>query len=431
MLAASTAEIAAAIGASADRVVDVRGVTIDSRQLPTDRCLFVALPGTTTHGGRFVRELLDGGRIAAAIVSPPYAGSGCLVVDDPALALTQLAAWWRTRLMARVIAVSGSVGKTTTRRRIASALRATGRRVAESPANYNNELGVPLTILGTARDAETLVAEIAAGRPGDLSPLIELLRPTRGVLTAAGPSHQDAFGSVEAVAAEKWRLAEACPTAVCADAWMPPLPADRPPGLSVVAAKSFPNDRPRLDTAFIHVAAEVVRTELEVSSATAASLVESVADAVGGRGQRQSRWRCRRNPGETLLLIDDTYNAGPQSVVAAAERVSIAGRATGRPAILVLGDMLGLGESTTDWHCWTGREIAALPLDRIIAQGTHAASLGDASGRRVVRTQTPDQTAKTLIGCAGAVAIVKGSRGTRMERVFEALRDRGWHAAAT
>jgi len=180
------------------------GVIHDSR-LVREGDLFVALPGERTDGHLFVADALSRGA-CGAIVSRPLPGGTLIVVEETLTALQALARAWRERLTSTIIAITGSNGKTTTRD-LLSHILAAKMRVYSSPENYNTEVGLPIALLGMKKTDEIGVFELATGSPGDIPLLAGILRPDGAVITGVGPSHLGSFGSIEAVAEEKWSLA--------------------------------------------------------------------------------------------------------------------------------------------------------------------------------------------------------------------------------
>ncbi|HZD17111.1 MAG TPA: Mur ligase family protein, partial [Actinomycetota bacterium] len=187
----------------------VSGAVIDSREA-TDGSLFFALPGSRTDGHRFVADARARGASAAVVSSPGCANGARIVVDDPGQALLRLARWERAGLSAAVVGITGSVGKTTTKDFTACLLAEAYRTVA-SPRSYNNQIGVPLTILSADDRTEVLVSELGAGTVGEIAELCGIVRPQIGVVTAVAPAHLETFGSMRRIARAKAELVEALP----------------------------------------------------------------------------------------------------------------------------------------------------------------------------------------------------------------------------
>ena len=442
MIDATPDEVAAAIGCSpvgADSIrgASIRGVSIDSRMVRPGE-LFIGLPGTRTDGSEHVAEAIARGAAAAIATTP---GERILRVDDPLDALTRLARWWRSQLAARVIGITGSVGKTTTRQLLAAAL---GETAVQSPRNFNNAIGVPLTILAAGRSTRWLAAEVGTGGPGEIAPLADLLQPDRAILTAAAAAHLDRFASVDAIAAEKATLAGAAGSSVVlAEHWPAPPPKEaltvgrdatcdvryevtRTPGPIWNGATFDPaaaTTAVRIDgesyraavprhlaaslAAVVHIARVEGRTVDEVHSGLAAFTPDA------GRG------RLHVDTERSVAGIDESYNASPASMLAAARH--LAAVAPGR-GMLVCGPMLGLGDAAAYWHDHVARTLQSIPLQRIVAVGPLAARLA-ASGHRCDAVDTPEAAAAVLHRQLrpGDVFLVKGSRAAAMERVFTSL----------
>lgn len=454
---ADLASVAAAIGSQlpdrCDGAVVATGVAIDSRTTqPGD--LFVALPGTRTDGRRFLAAAAERGAVAAIAPHGPDAATAplpLLVVAAPGNALTALAHWWRGELSARVVGISGSVGKTTTRRLVAAALGGPSGSVVQSHGNFNNAIGLPLTILAADRTTRFLVAELGTGAPGELVPLAELLRPDRSILTAAGPSHLDAFGTVDAVAREKATLAAATheSTLVLRDLWpalLPPMPRvrtlaedDASIAARIVAGPkpAWPDGQFDPDAGQIAVAVDGDRVVGGFGSHTAPLLAAAYLVAVDEGEPVEAvceRLRaCRPVAGRgtvrpvaidagTAAAIDDSYNANPMSVAAAARTLAAISDGRGH---LVLGPMLGLGEQSGRLHEQTGRAIASLPLARLHTIGDDAARLAKSAGHPHTSYDNAEAAAAALRATLPdrSTFLVKGSRATRMERVLDQFED--------
>ena len=430
LLSVTIGELAEWIGgrlceADPDRIV--RGMAIASRDPRLAGRAFVGLPGRNGHGGAFAHEALTFGA-AVAVVPPEHEVGGCVVVDDPASAMRTVASRLRDRLNdrgSRVVAITGSVGKTTARQLLTEMLTADGRAAGQSPQNYNTDIGVPLTLANAPADVETLVVEVAAGGPGDIAPLAAMLRPDVAILTAAAPSHLDRFESVAEIAEEKLRLAKGVEAAFLAvDAWHAPLPrrgeftfVGRGPNSDIVTVSNGGSLRVGgieysfgLPAHLAPMAATVAAAarHLGVSDQAIGNTLATFALEQGRGGNREAAGR---------TVIDETYNASPLAVRAAAERIAAKG------GTLVVGDMLGLGGRSEELHRDVGRQIASLAIRHVVSVGPLAAMLAEASGIPTTRCDCPRQAAAAALAQTppGGWLLVKGSRGMRMERVIAAL----------
>ncbi|MGI8810849.1 MAG: UDP-N-acetylmuramoyl-tripeptide--D-alanyl-D-alanine ligase, partial [Acidimicrobiales bacterium] len=411
--------------------VTVDGAGIDTRLIRPGQ-LFVALRGAR-DGHDFVDSALEAG--AAACLVEDRTGPGiCIVVTDTAVALTRLATAARGTLPATVIGVTGSVGKTSTKDLLAAAL-ARRWRVSASSKSFNNELGVPLTILATPDDAEAVVVEMGARGQGHVASLCAVARPLVGVVTTVGVSHAEFFGTVEDIARAKGELIESLPgegTAVLnADVALVAAMAERAVarvltfGLTAgdVRADEVTLDddlRPRfrLRTPWGDAPVSLaVRGHHQVANALAAAAAAlacdtPIEDVAAGLGDAQlSPWRMQleRAPSGALIL-NDTYNANPPSTEAALRGLA-ALPAERRTALL--GIMAELGDVGPAEHARIGALAVELGI-RVIAVaapdygGEPAADADDAFARL------------GPVGPGDAV-LVKGSRAAGLESVAGTL----------
>jgi UDP-N-acetylmuramoyl-tripeptide--D-alanyl-D-alanine ligase len=426
------ARVAAAAGASlvAGAAGGPSRVVIDSRAVgPGD--LFVGLVGENLDGGRFANAALEAGAWGV-LVRPEWgaaAGGAVLVADDPLGAMGALAREWRRSLGADVIAVTGSVGKTSTKD-LATALLAPVRRVVASRANFNTDIGMPPEILGADPGTEVLVLEAAMRGFGEIATLAAICEPDVAVITNIAPVHLEQVGSVEGVARAKAELVEGM-----RDGGTAVVPADEPllepylrPGLEVVrfgdggdvwldgdAVVAF-GERLDLELAF-----GARHQRVNALAAVAATL------AVGVRPSGRLEAPAGPLRGERVMLpigavvINDCYNASPLSMRAALDELS-AEPAAGR-RIAVLGDMLELGDHEDDLHREVGAAAAAAGVDVLVTVGRRAAAMldvFDGDSYAVADAGEAASLAAELLE-PGDVMLVKGSRGVGLEVVAEAL----------
>jgi UDP-N-acetylmuramoyl-tripeptide--D-alanyl-D-alanine ligase len=457
----------------------ITDVVIDSR-LTIPGALFVALPGERTDGHQFVRAAFEKGAAAALVqrTPDPAPQSGeaewpcrmldlrapvtdaqledlqlpvCLRVADTLQALQALAAWWRRRLSPRVVGITGSVGKTSTKELIAAVL-STRYRTLKSEGNYNNEIGLPLTLLKLSEAHERAVLEMGFYQPGEIKFLCDLARPHVGVVTNVYAVHLERAGTLEAIARGKAELVEALPPApdgVAILNYDDPLVWDmrrRTParvfsyGLSP-EADLWADNIDSLGLGGIHfhlhhgdetlhvrvplLGRHSVHTALR---AAAVGLVEGltwqeIVEGLQTVGATQLRLVAVTGPHGSVLL-DDTYNASPESVAAA---LNLLNELEGR-RLAVLGDMLELGSYEERGHRLVGRrarEVADLlvtvgPLARIIADAAREAGL---PAEAVVELNDADEAIAYLRRAirAGDVVLLKGSRGVHLDRIVPAL----------
>lgn len=443
-------EIASATGGTASSEFEASGVTFDSREVGQGD-LFVAMPGTIHDGHRFVDGAFAAGA-SGAIVSQPVDGPHVLVTDTFA-ALEALARASRDRSRARIIGVTGSVGKTSTKEALFAALdRNRPGRVHRSVKSYNNHTGVPLSLARMPRDAEYAVLEMGMNNAGEIAALTRQARPHVALVTAIAPAHIENLGSEEAIADAKGEIFEGL----------------EPDGVAII-----PNEAPHRDRllkaarrhatriitfgggdADIHaihavsadgggslISASLLERELTftisqrgdhwVSNALAVlAAVEAVgadaalaglalADMVGlaGRGQRH---RLQVDGGE-ILLIDESYNANPASMVATLNTLGSEKPAARR--IAVLGPMRELGSHSDALHAGLAPAIFAAQIDRLILIGQELRPLDEALHDRIPvdRVDTVDDATEALIRMLrpGDAVLVKGSNSVGLAKLVE------------
>jgi UDP-N-acetylmuramoyl-tripeptide--D-alanyl-D-alanine ligase len=429
--------------------------TVDSRVVPAG-ALFIAVKGEHVDGYDFAAAAVDGGA-AGVLADRPVPGVPTVVVPDVVRALGRVAHAWLDRLRATdgvmVVAVTGSSGKTTTKDLMAAVLAAAGPTVAP-PGSYNNELGVPLTVLSAPAGTRYLVLEMGARGPGHIAELTRVARPDVSVVLNVGAAHVGEFGSRERTAQAKGELVEALTPEgvavlsadddlVAAMATRSRAPvvmygtasdADvRAEGVRLVDGRArfvLVRGGDRADVALRLVGGHQVGNALAAAAVGlhAGLSVEDVAAALSG-ADPVSRWRMElttRPDGVTVL--NDAYNANPDSMRAALESlVAVAG--DGRRTWAVVGEMLELGESADAEHEAVGRLATALGVDRLVVVGPGArpAHAGAAlapswPGRSVTVADVDAATALLLDEVRpGDVVLVKASRGAGLERIALAL----------
>ncbi|MFN2606495.1 MAG: UDP-N-acetylmuramoyl-tripeptide--D-alanyl-D-alanine ligase [Acidimicrobiales bacterium] len=430
-------EVAAAVGGTlVGPDTEVRGVTVDSRRVAPGQ-LFVPVRAAR-DGHRFVAAALDAGAAAYLTAEPPLAGDGrhpAVVVADTVAALADLGRAARRRLPERVVGVTGSAGKTSTKDLLAAALDGPFRPTA-SERSFNNELGVPLTLANAPDDADVAVVEMGARGPGHIRSLCDVARPTVGVVTNVGLAHTEMLGSLDGVARAKSELVEALPatgTAVLnADdhrvAAMAAATAARVLtfGLDAgdVRAEGLAVDdelRPRFRLATEWGSAAVAlsvrgahHAANALAAAAAALAVGAPLDAVvAGLGRaRLSPWRMElaRSAGGGLVL-NDAYNANPASTEAALRSLAAL---PARRRVAVLGPMLELGPYEASEHGRMGALAADLGVDLVVSVGAPAYGVTDVADV---------DAAAALVGpvAEGDAVLVKGSRAAGLERLAATL----------
>ncbi|WP_413439554.1 UDP-N-acetylmuramoyl-tripeptide--D-alanyl-D-alanine ligase [Sulfuriferula sp. GW1] len=425
--------------------VEFDRVATDTRTIqPGD--LFVALKGGNFDGHHFAQQALDKGAVAVMIATD----SGCsahpaLLVDDTRLALGQLAAWWRTQMPARLVAITGSNGKTTVKEMLASILSAASSSAAvlSTQGNFNNDIGMPLTLLRLRPQHRYGVIEMGMNHSGEIDYLTRLARPDVALVNNAGAAHVGMLGSVENVARAKGEifvgLGEGGTAIINADdahAGLWRALAGKHPILDfglehgVVRGSYRAGARGSEVTAAtpigplqfsLRVAGEHnVRNALAATSAAlalgvgASAIVNGLSEFGGVAGRLQFKPALH---GATL--IDDTYNANPDSVNAAlAVLAAIPGK-----KIVVLGDMGELGEDAAAMHADIGRAARAANVNRLLALGEMSAAAVTTFGAGAMHFERIEELLAELENRLDAevTVLVKGSRFMQMERVVKSF----------
>ncbi|MGZ2412156.1 UDP-N-acetylmuramoyl-tripeptide--D-alanyl-D-alanine ligase [Sphingomonas sp. F9_3S_D5_B_2] len=443
-------EIARVTGGVANDLFEVSGVTFDSREVqPGD--LFVAMPGTAHDGHQFVEGALAAGA-AGALVSQHIHGPHVLV-DDTFAALQAMGRAARERSAAKVIGVTGSVGKTSTKEALFAALdRCRPGKVHRSEKSYNNHTGVPLSLARMPRDTEFAILEMGMNNAGEIAALTQQVRPHVTVITAIAPAHIENLGSEEAIADAKAEIFQGL----------------EPEGVAIV-----PNDTPQRDRlvkaarkraariitfgsgdADIHavhavtadgggslISAALLERELTftisqpgdhwVSNALAVlGAVEVVgmdvavaglalADMGGLKGRGQRHLLCL--DGGEVLLIDESYNANPASMMATLKSLGQEREVSRR--IAVLGPMRELGEHSEALHEGLAPAVLGATVDQAILIGDEMAPLARALGAStdVKTAENVDDAAQTLLSQLrpGDAVLVKASNSVGLAKLVE------------
>ncbi|NEK58595.1 UDP-N-acetylmuramoyl-tripeptide--D-alanyl-D-alanine ligase [Geodermatophilus sabuli] len=461
MIRLTLAEVAAAVGgqlpAGADGAVP-GGVTVDSRTVGRGD-LFVAVPGERVDGHEFLGAAAAAGA-AAALTTRPDDALPCVVVDDPVAALGRLAAAVHTRLATGgllTLGITGSSGKTSTKDLLGQVLAAAGPTVSP-PGSYNNDIGLPLTVLAADAGTRFLVLEMGSRGPGHIARLCAVARPRIGVVLNVGSAHLGEFGSAEGIAAAKGELVESLPaegTAVlnaddprvigmASRTRARVLTTGRAPHADVRAADVTLDEggRPRFT---LTAAGEAVPVALQVvgehqvanalsaaGAALAAGLTPSAVAAALSAAEPRSRWRMEvtRRP-DGVTVVNDAYNANPESMRAALAAVS---GLAGRRRIAVLGAMAELGPGAAAEHERLGRDAVAAGMDLVVAVGPDAVGIATGASAAGARGEegtvhVPDRAAArellTEVLVPGDVVLVKASRSYGLELLAADLLDTG------
>lgn len=404
------------------------GATADSREVAAGQ-LFVGVPGENVDGGLHAAQAIADGAGAVLISDDAWASIGgdlgdadaaVLVHADPVKALGLIGRGALARLGAKVVGVTGSYGKTSTKDSIVAVLRAAGVRAEGTPGNRNTEVGVPLSILGLPEDTAVAVIEMGMRGTGQIAELAALAPPDVAVITAIGPVHLELLGTVEAIAAAKAEILGGLPADGVAV-----VPADEPlleghiAALPAgVAVRTF-GDEPAIAVSAGDLKAWEQRN---IAAAVEAAIALGMAPQPGAQVLlERSAMRGIEHPlpgGGTL--IEDCYNANPPAMAAALADLC---RRPGRH-VAVLADMLELGPDEAAFHRGVGERARDLGVDLLVAVGPRAASYPEgAEGVEAVTFADTDaavQGVPALIA-PGDVVLVKGSRGMAMERVARAI----------
>ncbi len=396
---------------------------IDSRAAgPGD--LFVGLVGEHLDGGRFAAQALAGGAWGV-LVAPEHADAarcatpGVLIAaEDPLAALQRLATAWRRALECPVVAITGSVGKTSTKD-ILAAMLAQQRRTVANRENLNTEIGLPLTVLEAPAGTEALVLEMGMRGPGQIAELTAIADPDVAVITAIAPVHLELMGSIEAIAAAKAELVAGLRPGATAI-----IPAGEtllePHRRDDIATITF---GPGGDVAELPEGLRLPFTSAHMRRNALAALAAAHALGVEPHGLLDVALSSLRGqrielPGG-IVVVNDCYNANPMSMRAALD--DLAASASGR-RVAVLGDMLELGPDETRFHAEVGAYARDVGVDLLVAVGPRAAHLADGYGEVVALpdAQAAAEAVPGLLG-PGDTVLLKASRGVGLEAVARVL----------
>jgi UDP-N-acetylmuramoyl-tripeptide--D-alanyl-D-alanine ligase len=436
----------------------VGSIATDSRTIKQGE-VFWGLAGPNFDGSIFAEEALIRGASGTVVSGrriEPWAGRWAIELKDSHRALWQVAAWNRGQYTAPLVAVTGSVGKTTTRQMIDCVLR-TRLNGSVSPRNYNNHVGVPLSLLQLERWHQYAAIELAATKPGEIGELARLAKPTIGVITRIGDAHLGTFGSTEGIAAAKSELLAELP----ADG-IPVLNGDDP-----LLRRAVQNCRrriiwigsgPEVDCQAEHVRCNEGRLRFDVAgqafdvsvwgrhhltSALAAIAVGRLFDfgdaeiAAALTGFEAVSQRCEVSQSQGATIVNDTYNSSPMAMRAALEllrEIDVPGR-----RIVIVGDMGDLGRTAADWHRRLGEDVVNVcGADLMIACGQHASQTrcgATAAGMPRDRAAAYKDWQQALAHVSseiesGDAVLVKGARVMGLERLVESLKTKRINAAA-
>ncbi|MBN1937595.1 MAG: UDP-N-acetylmuramoyl-tripeptide--D-alanyl-D-alanine ligase [Anaerolineae bacterium] len=459
-----------------ERPIPVASVVIDSRQV-VKASIFVALPGEQTDGHLYVQDAFARGAMAALVQQVPQAHPPrsspclrgeeregltifdvrqpkspislpvCILVDDTLAALQRLAARWRDQLDVRVVGVTGSVGKSTTKEVIAAVL-AQRYRVLKSEGSFNNEIGLPLTLLQLTSEHQYAVLEMGTYGPGEITQLADIAHPQIGVVTNVGPVHLERMGTIERIVEAKSELPAVLPADGVAilngdDARVRAM-ADKTPAKTFFYGLSSSCDLWADEVESLglrglrfrfHHDSDVVPVEAPLVGAHSVYTALSAAAVGLAAGLTWDEILAGLNAGARIrlierrgingsMLIDDTYNSSPDSALAALDLLA---QLSGCK-IAVLGAMLELGSYEIEGHHRVGMRVGEVvstlvavgPLGGLIADGALASGMSAGQVMRVADNEQAIAQLKLLVQ-PGDVILIKGSRGAKMEQIVRAL----------
>jgi UDP-N-acetylmuramoyl-tripeptide--D-alanyl-D-alanine ligase len=426
-------------------VMIVGGVTTDTRKLPHGS-VFFALRGENFNGDWFAEKALAGGAVVAVVqhwegVTP--AGTAVIVVPDTLGALQRLASWWRNCLEIPIVAITGSNGKTSTKDFTAAVL-SRQFRVAATLGNLNNHIGLPLTILATTFEHGAAVWEMGMNHSGEIAPLCEIAQPLYGIITNLGSAHIEFLGTLDAIAEEKGMLArslpadgtlffpECCGFDDCLRKWTKAHVIAVGGEQGVVRAENLRFEADRTLFSMLiegHDAVEVILPvpgrHMVMNALLAAGVGAQLGIcpseiAIGLSNVSLSGGRLGRYEHHGISIIDDTYNANPESMAAAIETLANTPIRDGARRIMVLGRMGELGIHALAAHL----KIGASAIDRnltVIAVGAGSEGIAEGANNAPHFSDLEHATQWLMHEVKpGDVVLFKGSRSATVERVMYA-----------
>ena len=452
MRPATLGEVARVLDAgltAGDERTFVRGAAADSRVV-REGDLFFALRGRA-DGAEFAPEAYLRGGAVAAVASRPLEVP-TLVVRDPLEAMQRLARWTLVRddsPAPLVVGITGTVGKTTTKDALATVLRYAGKRVSATAGNFNNEIGLPLTVLAADQRTEILVLEMGATHPGDIKHLCGIAPPQVGILTAISPVHLDSFGSLDALACAKGELALALPE----DGTL--VSPSSAPSAATGAGRNL-----RRITFSIEGAGDLSASDIEEheeglrflarlgdqsaevrSPVFGTHLVEPLLAALGGAlalgldlddgvrgisrlrrtGLRGEVHRLRDN----IVVYDDSYNASPAAVAAVLRYGAQQAGRQDRRLVVVLGGMFELGATARAYHQEAGRIAEEAGVNLLVCVGDEARWYAEAFSGKTLFYKDAEEASESLGESLqpGDYVVVKGSRGVGLDTLTRKLKE--------
>ena len=456
----TSSEIIAATGGVCRGAWEATGVGIDTRTLQPG-ALFVALPGEKVDGHEFVQKAIAAGA-AAALVSRLVDGVDAdrqVLVADVEKALQQLGVAARARSAAKFIGVTGSVGKTGTKEMLHAALSPLGRTYATA-GNLNNHLGVPLTLANMPVDTQFAIIEMGMNHAGEISPLSRMARPDVAIITTVEAVHLEHFKNVEAIADEKAAIFDGMEGGVAVlnmdnvhfarlKAHAEAKGLDRVLSFGTAKGAVCQLLDYRIEQMQSAIEAVIAGTSIAYRIGTigkhwavASVAVLAVVDALGGDlpkaaaalayfSEPKGRGKIEKlsMKGGQLTLVDDSYNASPVSVAGAISKVAELKRAAAQPVrtVVVLGDMLELGEAAEELHVGLVPAIINNQMDLVFAAGSFMQKMYDAlpDAMKGAYRATSRELAPVVVDALRPhdLVLVKGSHGSRMDIVVDAIKE--------
>lgn len=415
------------------------GLNTDTRTIQPGE-LFLALRGESFDGHRFIEQAIAAGAIAAIVDQPIAAAVPQIVVEDTLRAYQTLGRWWRDQFSIPIIGITGSVGKTTTKELIAAALSTVGT-VLKTEANFNNEIGVPKTLLNLNADHDFAVIEMGMRAAGEIEALTHIAQPNVGLITNVGTAHIGRLGSREAIARAKCELLATMPKNSIAI-----LNAENPLLLETaqsvwrgriltyglragdlrgtlvdektisIEGTSYPLPLPGEHNALNFLAVIAIMRSFQLDDSALRQGI--TVNLPGGRAQRYTL------PND-IVLLDESYNAGAESMAAALKLLS---QTPGKRRIAVLGPMKELGSYAQELHREVGEQVEALKLDALYILDTGFEGTAIAQGVTSVPTHQFDNHEALMAHLLGILEngdrlLFKASHAVGLDRVVNRLKD--------
>ena len=417
-----------------------KGVSTDTRAIRKDQ-IFFALWGQNFNGNQYAEEALEKGAYFAIIDDPSYESDKTILVDDCLFELQALAARYRKELKTPVLAITGTNGKTTTKELIAAIL-SKKFKVHFTKGNLNNEIGVPLTILSAPADTEMMVLEMGASHITEIRTLCSIARPDYGIITNIGTAHIEGFGSLEGVLKAKTELYEYLRKVNGVAIFN-----DRNPILTEMIFKFINRAVPYSDPTGIALSVEALPSDMDLivkvkyqnkihniqtslfgsynlenlKAAIAAGLflgvgMDDIADALRSYRPQNNRSQVKKTGNNTLIC--DAYNANPISMQVSVKSFS---ELKADKKILILGDMLELGEKSEEEHVKLLKTVQSINPEKVFLVGEQFQKVSSGSGYQSFHDVAELREYIKKEPLKGSLILIKGSRGMTLEKIYDLL----------